>query len=189
MVWSFQLDHVNDFAYRDEFLSHKECDELIKIGKSKKTLNGATGYDNSVGENRLSNISWLPPDEELDFLYRRLTDHILSLNEKYFKFNLSGFSDKLQFTNYKAPSGKYDAHVDRIFDGPVRKLSVVILLSDVNDFEGGEFELITSDVPTELDMQKGKLFLFPSFILHRVKPITKGERNSLVGWVSGSNFK
>ena len=67
------------------------------------------------------------------------------------------------------------------------KLSVVILLS--NDFEGGEFELITREIPTELDMKKGKLFLFPSFILHRVKPVTKGERNSLVGWVSGSNFK
>ena len=187
MVWSFELDHIHDFAYCDEFLSEKECNEIVKIGKSKKILNGSTGYGNSTRENRLSNISWLPPDEELDFLYRRLTDQILSLNEKYFKFNLSGFSDMLQFTNNKAPSGKYDEHKDRAFDISVRKLSVVILLS--NDFEGGEFELITREIPTELDMKKGKLFLFPSFILHRVKPVTKGERNSLVGWVSGSNFK
>ena len=93
----------------------------------------------------------------------------------------------MQFTNYKAPGGKYDSHVDRCYNTPIRKLSVIVLLSD--EFEGGDFELICDDNPIKLEMKKGKLFAFPSFILHRVKPITKGERNSLVGWVTGPNFK
>lgn len=186
--WHFELDHINDYAYWEDFLSSEECDNIVEIGKSKKIEKGVTG-NNNLNKNRDSNISWLAPDNELVFLYKKLTNVITSLNDKYFKFDLFGFTDGLQFTNYKAPSGKYDEHVDRAFNVIVRKLSVVILLSDVNDFKGGEFELITGDVPTELDMQKGKLFLFPSFILHRVKPIIEGERNSLVGWVTGSNFK
>ena len=37
--------------------------------------------------------------------------------------------------------------------------------------------------------EQGTLILFPSYVLHEVKPVTKGERNSLVSWVTGKQFK
>tara|TARA_R100000152_G_C6702383_1_gene131645 strand:+ start:38 stop:616 length:579 start_codon:yes stop_codon:yes gene_type:complete len=183
--WPFELDKINLYAYSDNFLSAKECEDIIKQGKSKKLQKGNTS-NNNINKSRRSNISWLSPTGNFH-LYRKLTDKIIHLNKKYFGFDLYGLTEGLQFTNYKAPSGKYDSHVDRCFGSQIRKLSVVILLSD--NFEGGDFEIICGDKPEKLEMKKGKLFLFPSFILHRVKPITKGERNSLVAWVTGPNFK
>lgn len=183
--WPFELDKINLYAYQNNFLSTKECEDIIKQGKSKKLQKGNTG-NNNIKKKRDSNISWLCPDDNPQ-LYRKFTDTITNLNKRFFGFDLHGFTEGLQFTNYKAPGGKYDSHVDRCYDTQIRKLSAIVLLSD--EFEGGDFELIVADDPTKLEMKKGKLFLFPSFILHRVKPITKGERNSLVAWVTGPNFK
>jgi|TARA_R110000824_G_scaffold107886_1_gene254586 PKHD-type hydroxylase len=183
--WSFELDKVNLFAYTNNFLSDQECKDIIDIGKSKQLEKGSTG-NNNINKTRKSNVSWICPDDNFQ-LYRKLTDTITNLNKQFFGFDLYGLTEGLQFTNYKAPDGKYDSHVDRSYGTQIRKLSIVILLSD--DFEGGDFELISGDKPDKLKMEKGKLFLFPSFVLHRVKPITKGERNSLVAWVTGPNFK
>jgi len=183
--WPFELDRVNLYAYSDNFLSDEECEDIINIGKSKQLQKGTTG-NNNINKSRNSNISWLCPNDNFQ-LYKKLTDTITNLNKRFFGFELYGISEGLQFTNYVAPSGKYDSHVDRCYETQIRKLSVVILLSD--NFEGGDFELISGDEPIKLEMKKGKLFVFPSFVLHRVKPITKGERNSLVAWVTGPNFK
>ena len=183
--WSFELDRVNLYAYSDNFLSDQECKDIIDIGKSKQLQKGNTS-NNNINKTRNCNISWLCPNDNFQ-LYRKLTDTITNLNKQFFGFDLYGLTEGLQFTNYVAPSGKYDSHVDRCYGTQIRKLSVVILLSD--NFEGGDFELISGDEPIKLEMKKGKLFVFPSFVLHRVKPITKGERNSLVAWVTGPNFK
>ena len=183
--WPFELDRVNLYAYSDNFLSDEECEDIINIGKSKQLQKGNTS-NNNINKSRNSNISWLSPNDNFQ-LYKKLTDTITNLNKRFFGFDLYGISEGLQFTNYVAPTGKYDSHVDRCYETPIRKLSVVILLSD--NFEGGDFELISGDEPIKLEMKKGKLFVFPSFVLHRVKPITKGERNSLVAWVTGPNFK
>ena len=143
----FKLDEVNLYAYQTNFLSPKECEDIIKQGKSKKLEKGNTS-NNNLNKTRKSNISWLSPNDNFE-LYRKLTDTILYLNKKYFGFDLYGFTEALQFTNYKAPGGKYDSHVDRCFGTLIRKLSVVILLSD--DFEGGDFELISGDKPEKFD--------------------------------------
>ena len=111
------------------------------------------------------------------------------MNKRFFGFDLYGFTEGLQFTNYQAPTGRYDSHVDRAFDTSIRKLSITIQLSNPKDYEGGNLELINSNKPTICEKEQGKLYAFPSFVLHRVTPIIKGERNSLVGWITGKNFK
>jgi len=186
--WSFELDKINDYAYWDNFLTEEECNKIILIGKSKVLEKANTRNQNKL-KTRDSNISWLAPDDNLDWLYRRLTDTLTSLNERFFGFDLYGFTEGLQFTNYKAPTGKYDSHNDRAFNTPIRKLSITIQLSNPKDYEGGNLELINSDKPIICEKQQGKLYAFPSFVLHRVTPIIKGERNSLVGWITGKNFK
>jgi PKHD-type hydroxylase len=71
----------------------------------------------------------------------------------------------------------------------IRKLSLSIQLTDPKEYEGGELILYEDDKGTEMKKEQGTLVLFPSYILHEVKPVTKGERNSLVAWVTGKQFK
>jgi len=188
--WPFELNDVYHYAYVKDFLSKKECEQIISIGRKRGLKEGQSSYNNDkYNKYRDCLISWLSPDDNLEWLYRRVTDVVNDLNKKYFKFDLYGIIEGLQFTNYKAPSGKFDAHIDQIHGYPTRKLSVTIQLSDPKDYEGGEFDLITGEDPEIFDKTQGKLFVFPSYHLHRVKPVTKGERNALVIWVTGPNFK
>ena len=62
-------------------------------------------------------------------------------------------------------------------------------ISYSDDFEGGIFETIDCDTPRSYDLRKGEMIMFPSFLMHRVTPVTRGTRRSLVVWVEGPNFK
>ena len=103
--------------------------------------------------------------------------------------------EPLQLTRYVAPHGHYSFHQDgngytEIGNGfPVRKLSLSCLLNDPEDFEGGQLEFFTGTKPYSVDLKKGDVVIFPSYQLHRVKPVTKGKRYSMVAWVSGPQFK
>ena len=71
-----------------------------------------------------------------------------------------------------------------------RKLNLIIQMSDDNEYEGGDLELILgADKDTiKMPRKKGKLIMFPSYIIHQVTPVTKGQRHSLVGWITGKPF-
>jgi hypothetical protein len=96
---------------------------------------------NKIEKIRNSQISWLYPDDGLVEIFKKITDIILMLNQKYFNFDLFGITEGLQFTNYTAPSGNYGKHVDRSFSIPIRKLSMSIQLSNPNEYEGGDLLL------------------------------------------------
>lgn len=86
--------------------------------------------------------------------------------------------------------GHYDWHLDRGGLGIApRKLSAVIQLSDPNEYEGGDLQLYVGSEPTNIKKQKGLVVVFPSFVLHRVTPVTGGTRRSLVAWLSGPKFR
>ena len=68
-------------------------------------------------------------------------------------------------------------------------MSLSVQLSDPKDYKGGDLILHTSENKTVMSKEQGMLILFPSYTLHEVKKITKGERNSLVGWITGDPFK
>jgi PKHD-type hydroxylase len=82
-----------------------------------------------------------------------------------------------------------DQALGRNFDTHTRKLSVVVALND--GFEGGQFQINTNGEhnPETIPLPKGRLVVFPSYILHRVTPVTKGVRHSLVVWVVGPKFR
>ena len=129
------------------------------------------------------------PSDNMDWVFRRVTDIVLDLNKRFFNFDVFGLNEGFQFTNYKAPSNKYGKHVDRASDFIVRKLSISIQLTDPKEYQGGELYLYEDDKGMLMDKKQGTLIMFPSYILHEVKPVTKGERNSLVTWVTGNQFK
>jgi PKHD-type hydroxylase len=184
--WSFQLDQINLYAFWNNAFSKEECQTIINIAKDKGLIKGKTKEETNV---RDSKISWLYPVDDMDWVFRRVTDIVLNLNERFFKFDLFGLNEGFQFTNYEAPSGKYGKHVDRGMNMPVRKLSISIQLTNPEEYKGGELYLYDDDKGILMDKTQGTLILFPSYVLHEVMPVTKGERNSLVTWITGPSFK
>jgi PKHD-type hydroxylase len=108
------------------------------------------------------------------------------------QYDLWGFWDPIQYTAYSAERGGHcDWHDDQ-HDSPgalPRKLSLVLLLSDETAYEGGDFESFDRG-PRPIGVRtKGALIVFPSFLSHRVTPVTKGYRQSLVAWITGPKFR
>jgi PKHD-type hydroxylase len=186
--WNFEIDQVHLYAFWNNAFSKEECESIINIAKDKGLIKGETKGESDV---RDCKISWLYSNDDIDWVFRRVTDIVLNLNEKFFKFDLFGLNEGFQFTNYKAPSGKYGKHVDRGINTPVRKLSISIQLTEPKEYEGGELKLYDGedDEANVMDKAQGTLIMFPSYVLHEVMPVTKGERNSLVTWVTGKQFK
>lgn len=184
--WNFQLDKIHLFAFWKNAFSKEECQTIINIAKNKGLIKGETAQESDV---RNSEICWLYPIDNMDWVFRRVTDITLNLNERFFNFDLFGINEGFQFTNYQSPSGKYGKHIDMGTNIPVRKLSISIQLSNSEEYEGGELYLYDNDKGNLMDKTQGTLIIFPSYVLHEVMPVTKGERNSLVTWITGKQFK
>jgi len=187
-VWPFYIDQLETWAYCDKVFSVDECKKIIDIGNKNGLIEGIT-RNGSNKKIRDSDISWLYPSEDLNWVYKKITDVVFYLNEKFFKFDLYGFIEGFQFTHYKEPNGKYKKHIDRSLNGLIRKLSLSIQLSDPKSYEGGDLILHDGEKPIFIPREQGKLILFPSYVLHEVTSVTKGERYSLVAWITGPQFK
>lgn len=141
---------------------------------------------------RSAQLSWAHP-RDAPWVFDRLIQAVERLNERWFGFDLAGFHDPLQLTRYDAKDGgHYDWHTDRgtfVNANPPRKLTIVVQLSDGNAYTGGDLELLFGREPVRVARAVGGLHVFPSFVLHRVTPVTCGSRLSLVGWVIGPKFR
>lgn len=191
-VWSFDVDRQPDYVWWENGFTKEECERIKEIGISCSLSEAKIGNNNTeVVEKsyRNSKVSWIFPQEDTGWIFRRLTDIIGNLNNSYYKFDLYGLVEGLQFSVYESPSGKYDFHIDRSINCMIRKLSFSLLLDDDNDYEGGDFEINTGKDITICPKKQGTVLVFPSYVLHRVTEVTSGTRNSLVGWVTGPAFK
>jgi PKHD-type hydroxylase len=183
--WQFQSDKTENWAYMDNLFTPEECAQIIAIGNTKLEEATTVGENNGVRE---SQIAWLY-GTDIEFAFRRVTDGILNLNNQFFQFNLFGMAEGFQFTRYDAPAGHYGMHIDKVLNGTVRKLSLTIQLSSPDDYEGGELALQVGKEPDLMAKDLGKMIVFPSYVLHEVRPVTKGTRYSLVAWITGKPFK
>ena len=191
-TWTLEIDTIERWAYMENLFSPSECDAIIQYGKSAPLKQGGVDGEqlqDNITNYRNSNVRFIGPTNEIVWVYQKFTNAVNELNSKYFKFDLSAFNEGLQFTEYVAPNGKYDYHVDKTYKKIVRKLSLVLLLSDENSYIGGDFEIIDGADPEKLPKKRGTLLAFPSWTMHRVTPITEGTRYSLVGWVGGKQFR
>jgi PKHD-type hydroxylase len=105
-------------------------------------------------------------------------------------YSLSG-QEQTQIGRYKSTDeGHYDWHIDAgpPENGVQRKLSCVILLNDPSEFEGGILQFKGMEDQNVLD-KRGSVIVFPSFIEHKVTPVTKGVRYTAVTWASGPSFR
>ena len=170
-------------------LSPEECQAVIQLSEQFPQSSGETG-DQEVREReqiRKSTVRFVLPTPESEWLYARL-EHALRQVNRIYRYALTGFFGGIQVATYEA-GGHYDWHADmgssRYYSA--RKLSMTVQLSDPADYDGGDLEFFPpSHSPTARD--RGSMTVFPSFLVHRVSPVTRGERISLVSWVSGPSF-
>lgn len=190
--WPLQPNTLQFVSYWRGTFSDEELDDLVALGQSKDLIPSAVNYasgDVTIDEQlRKSNVCFLPPTD-IPHVYDKLTWVMNKLNPEYFNFDLTGFGEFLQFAEYR--EGDYiNSHLDM---GPTmipRKLTLSVQLTDEDDYEGGDIEIMTAaEHPQKLSRQRGTILVFPSYIMHRVTPITRGVRHSLVGWVTGPQFR
>jgi PKHD-type hydroxylase len=182
---------MEPLAWWDGAFTESELDWLQNYAKSSDTAAFVGGRENnSVNKSiRRSQVSWLQNTQEATWVFAKLADVASELNAKFFRFDLTGFGEALQMTNYNSSEGgMYGWHVD--YGGNIsRKLSLVVQLSHPTDYEGGELQLKTDANGLTVKKQRGFIVAFPSYVLHQVTPVTKGNRQSLVAWISGPPFK
>lgn len=188
--------HRDAFTLWENAFDDEKIKEIIEIGESLNISDATVGAANSEiavlnPYVRKSSVSWIHLNEKTSWLYDRLAYIVRKTNSDCFGFDLYGFVEHLQYTIYNGESeDRYDWHVDFANnDVSPRKLSLTLQLSDPSEYEGGQLELFFSDSPFQVPKQKGLMCLFPSWTLHRVTPVTKGVRKSLVVWIAGPTFK
>lgn len=189
----------DDLAYWDDFLSQEDINLILSqpewLSLSHGEIGGASHQQghNIVPEIRSSKVCWVGTKPELMPIWEKLSNTVSEVNSRYFHFDLSGFHEPIQLSAYtEHNNGHYGWHIDSgSADRSVpRKLSLSLLLSDPSEFEGGEFQVkVANDEIQTLECKKGRAWFFPSFTLHRVAPVTKGIRRSLVLWVGGPPFR
>jgi PKHD-type hydroxylase len=149
---------------------------------------------NDVEDNvtRSTSVSWIPWDEWIPGIMHNM---LICANKSHFNYDLNYFQSKIQSTIYYGEtSDHYDWHVDNddasICGDMERKLSCSLLLSSLDEYDGGEFEIdYRPNLNTKIKPNKGDCIVFPAWVPHRVLPVTKGRRISLVAWMMGPMFK
>ena len=174
--------------------SPKQCQMVINKGMSLKSEEAKVGMGKRPGggydpDKRITTISWIP-FKEMPEMYRDIEKTMLQANNNHFGFDGMRLTEPAQFTHYPT-GGFYQWHMDIDVVGkhqpPIRKISMTLLLSPENEFEGGELEFMSKGKTAKL--KQGQAIFFASWLQHRVKPVTRGERKSLVMWFGGPSFK
>jgi len=173
----------------------EQCKMIIEAGRSEPKRSAQVGNDKGIKggvldtETRTSHISWIP-FKKMPEMYKDIEKIMKATNGNHFGFDGMQITEMAQYTEYPE-GGFYEWHVDNDVncqhEPPVRKISMTCLLSPENEFEGGDLELMAEGKVAKI--KQGHAIFFASFIRHRVKPVTRGIRKSLVMWFGGTPFK
>jgi PKHD-type hydroxylase len=177
----------------EPLFSPEQCQNIIDAGHAEKPQEAEVGMNKPKGgvdkKKRTTTISWIPFDK-LPQMYKAVENQLSLVNLNHFGFENVHITEPAQFTEYPK-GGFYDWHMDLDVNGahepPVRKISMTCLLSDPSTFTGGDLEFMEKNKMPPL--KQGQAIFFASFIRHRVAPVKKGIRRSLVMWFGGQPFK
>jgi len=195
LKWELNQRKNEAYVWYDNLFDEDELKKIQSHSKDKDlSVSNITGVglNNKKNTNvRKSDTRFLLPEKQLNnFVFEKIGDLINEANNTWFNFRLDHL-ENLQYTVYKSNQKQfYKSHVDTILDNfsnTTRKLSFSLLLND--NYEGGDLNLYYSSHPTTVEKKRGRIYFFPSYVLHEVTPVTKGTRQSLVGWVRGPHFQ
>lgn len=174
------------------------CDYILELGQSLPVQDSTLGVsgENSGTDYRKSKIRFIQNfDSDFAFLFDSVLKTVYHANDAWFDFHLSKM-DYIQLAEYdESYQGEYKEHHDVFWmnNDPKyhRKLTAVIQLTVPTEYEGGDLEfcnIISPPNPSDI-RSKGSIIIFPSFIPHRVTPVTKGTRHSLACWIDGPKWR
>lgn len=182
------LDITSPACFTDE-----ELDSFITIVENDsieakiKASTSASGQGASYDGIRRSRVHWLAGDE-YKWIYDRLWEVAKKVNQKY-QFDIN-FIETMQVALYdSSEEGFFDWHMDMSAQNMIRKISITMPLNDESEYEGGQLEFNDGGVIRQAPQKKGNVIIFPSFLMHRVTPVTKGKRYSIVGWINGPKYR
>lgn len=189
------------YAYLHEAFTPEECNKIKSYCNRLPLVDGKidiNNKDNKSNESvikstvRSNKLAWVSVNEENNWFHDRLASAVKFINEQSWNFDLEYISP-LQYTKYCKVNDKYIDHIDMAaMSAEYRKLSFSLQLDDENSYKGCDLVITTGGTKeNEIYTQRkqGTINFFPSFILHRVTPLISGQRNCIVGWVCGPEFK
>lgn len=185
---SQSVDHVHDFICLPGLFSRSECMEIVESARAHQ-LHRSETYGGTNDPHRKSRELRVPPDEEPWLsMHHKLWANLIAINQQYFRFDISGINEDIRFIQYESPDSHFDWHVDRMAGIQVRKLSFSLQLDEPENYDGG---LLKFDIGEKYSATRecGTLVVFPSYLLHKVTPVTRGVRRAIVGWVTGPAFR
>jgi PKHD-type hydroxylase len=183
---------LNQFCVVNDAFTDEEIEKIIDLEDLQKFQQGGVGNGNEQGKvnkkARTSDVMWINHDHNSDWLFQKFSHLVSMVNSDHFMYNIEGF-ENFQYTRYRKGEF-YDWHIDSgdMWTPFERKISATIILNDPKDYEGGEFQCVIGgrvDEPMTVKPNKGDAIFFASWMPHRVVPVTKGIRKSLVCWVMG----
>jgi len=187
-------NEATQYYYFNQGFSKQELDAISR-GVSNIPFEIAT-TGNGIDEIRNSKIKWIPQNDEWNWLYDKLIQMAAEANEVLWHFDLTTAPEGIQYTEYHASdNGKYEWHQDI---GPgdlsIRKVSITVQLSDDTEYAGGDLKFFMGGETIEgntIDAPRGigTVVIFPSYMYHAVKPVTRGVRKSFVLWLGGGHYK
>ena len=193
----------NYWFFKNALASH-ECSRIIKYGLSQKDQRALTGIEGNTASDknlRNSHVSFFSEP----WIYKLILPYVQIANKNSGWNYEWSYTEPIQFTKYKLDQ-HYDWHTDSYFEpinkpqekthNQTRKLSCCVALNNSSEYTGGELEIASYSQKGELIpmtceamKEEGSIVVFPSFVFHRVTPVTKGTRYSLVTWSLGWPFK
>ena len=188
-LWYVHLTDVIDenvLSMVENWVDGKELFDAITLGQQYE--------GNSKNKIRETQMLWMASQdnfEELLPVYEYITDIIRSVNNDLWGYSVVGW-EPFQYLEYKSENkGHFNWHIDipaRRLKGNQRKVSFMVGVSGDDEYEGGEIQLRLGMDDKSIKIGRGDVVVLPSFIVHRVTPVTKGLRRVVTGWGSGPDF-
>ena len=176
---------IEPYVTLDQVFSSEELDRL-EAAVSGATDTGETGNDAPI---RRSKVRWMNFEPTNTWLYERVADVASAVNAQHFRFDITGLGEMMQLARYEdSEQGHYGWHQD-YGAGVSRKLSMTVQLTDPDCYDGGDLEIMAESYMLLPGRERGRVVVFPAYQVHRITPVERGARHSLVAWISGPAFR
>jgi PKHD-type hydroxylase len=188
----FTIGEAIPICFWKNAFTPKEVDAIVAYGDGLEPMRAEIfGRKDNTDQVRITRVAWMEKKPGIAWLHARLEEMVLRINAQFYRYDLFGLVESFQYTVYEgAEGGHYGWHVDvgeKNYEP--RKISLSLQLSDPSGYEGGDLILSAGEGEVRAERARGTLIAFPSYVLHRVVPVTSGTRKSLVIWVSGPEFR
>lgn len=191
-IYPLKSDNTSTWAYLTNYFTKDECARIIQLGQELVGIEANLGFEHQTdNEIRKTTVAFFDPKQgSVQWIFDRIKTISQSINQQFWNFDLR-FIECIQFTQYNKSGDFYTSHMDMRYNSiEVRKLSISVQLSDSDDYNGCDLELLTyGNNSFAAPRAQGTVIAFPSYHLHRVTPLVSGTRYSLVAWIVGPPFR